>query len=167
MSPLCTASEKYVSYPFSLKKVANKHGSSPSHLFWSTVSRHIAITGNIADLLFIWHPVTRCKEISIKMQDFSIKGFEISSAKVNLFVQIWICKEFHSPLLCRTLHSSKECGLWNLLSTPDPVVQIFAKTLQHTVQGKSEGFDNCDRPRNLTQIGIEWVIDVHSVWPSN
>ena len=25
-------------------------------------------------------------------------------------------------------------------------------------QGKSEGFDSCDRPSNLTQIGFKWSI---------
>ena len=26
------------------------------------------------------------------------------------------------------------------------------------IQGKSEGFDSCDRPSNLTQIGLKWLI---------
>ena len=33
-------------------------------------------------------------------------------------------------------------------------------------QGKSEGFDSCDRPSNLTQIGFESSI-FQPVWPSN
>ena len=33
-------------------------------------------------------------------------------------------------------------------------------------QGKSEGFDNCDRPSNLTQIGLESSI-FQPVWPRN
>ena len=33
-------------------------------------------------------------------------------------------------------------------------------------QGKSEGFDSCDRPSNLTQIGFKSSI-FQSVWPWN
>ena len=33
-------------------------------------------------------------------------------------------------------------------------------------QGKSEGFDSCDRPSNLTQIGFETSI-FQPVWPQN
>ena len=33
-------------------------------------------------------------------------------------------------------------------------------------QGKSEGFDSCDRPSNLTQIGFETSI-FQTVWPQN
>ena len=33
-------------------------------------------------------------------------------------------------------------------------------------QGKSEGFDSCDRPSNLTQIGFKSSI-FQPVWPSN
>ena len=33
-------------------------------------------------------------------------------------------------------------------------------------QGKSEGFDSCDRPSNLTQIGFESSI-FQPVWPRN
>ena len=33
-------------------------------------------------------------------------------------------------------------------------------------QGKSEGFDSCDRPSNLTQIGLKSSIFPH-VWPWN
>ena len=33
-------------------------------------------------------------------------------------------------------------------------------------QGKSEGFDSCDRPSNLTQIGFESSI-FQPVWPLN
>ena len=31
-------------------------------------------------------------------------------------------------------------------------------------QGKSEGFDSCDRPTNLTQIGLNLLIN-QPVWP--
>ena len=37
---------------------------------------------------------------------------------------------------------------------------------QETQQGKSEGFDSCDRPSNLTQIGFESSI-FQPVWPWN
>ena len=33
-------------------------------------------------------------------------------------------------------------------------------------QGKSEGFDSCDRPSNLTQIGFKSSI-LQPVWPWN
>ena len=33
-------------------------------------------------------------------------------------------------------------------------------------QGKSEGFDSCDRPSNLTQIGLKSKI-FQPVWPWN
>ena len=33
-------------------------------------------------------------------------------------------------------------------------------------QGKSEGFDSCDRPSNLTQIGFESSI-FQPMWPRN
>ena len=35
-----------------------------------------------------------------------------------------------------------------------------------TKQGKSEGFDSCDRPSNLTQIGFKSSI-FQPVWPWN
>ena len=35
-----------------------------------------------------------------------------------------------------------------------------------TKQGKSEGFDSCDRPSNLTQIGFKLSI-FQPVWPWN
>ena len=36
----------------------------------------------------------------------------------------------------------------------------------HTKQGKSEGFDSCDQPSNLTQIGLKLSI-FQPVWPWN
>ena len=37
---------------------------------------------------------------------------------------------------------------------------------KETKQGKSEGFDNCDQPSNLTQIGFKSSI-FQPVWPWN
>ena len=42
-------------------------------------------------------------------------------------------------------------------------VNIYVK---HNQQGKSEGFDSCDRPSNLTQIGFKSLI-FQPVWPWN
>ena len=46
-------------------------------------------------------------------------------------------------------------------------MQSMFKLLQLTrKQGKSEGFDSCDRPSNLTQIGLKsWIFQ--PVWPWN
>ena len=41
-------------------------------------------------------------------------------------------------------------------------LQFFFKV--KTEQGKSEGFDSCDRPSNLTQIGFKSSI-LQPVWP--
>ena len=38
-----------------------------------------------------------------------------------------------------------------------------SQVMGHLEQGKSEGFDNCDRPSNLTQIGFKSSI-FHPVW---
>ena len=35
---------------------------------------------------------------------------------------------------------------------------LHAKNLKQDEQGKSEGFDSCDRPSNLTQIGFKLSI---------
>ena len=40
------------------------------------------------------------------------------------------------------------------------------KKAKKTKQGKSEGFDSCDRPSNLTQIGFKSSI-FQPVWPWN
>ena len=45
----------------------------------------------------------------------------------------------------------------------DPVLQYAQSLLK---QGKSEGFDSCDRPSNLTQIGFKSSI-FQPVWPSS
>ena len=47
--------------------------------------------------------------------------------------------------------------------------QGFDKTLSYCItseQGKSEGFDSCDRPSNFTQIGFKSLI-FQPVWPWN
>ena len=43
---------------------------------------------------------------------------------------------------------------------------LFYATSSFVQQGKSEGFDSCDRPSNLTQIGFESSI-FQPVWPLN
>ena len=44
-----------------------------------------------------------------------------------------------------------------------PTSILFSCKLE---QGKSEGFDSCDRPSNLTQIAFETSI-FQPVWPQN
>ena len=44
--------------------------------------------------------------------------------------------------------------------------QYKSMKLHFEKQGKSEGFDSCDWPSNLTQIGFESSI-FHPVWPLN
>ena len=39
-------------------------------------------------------------------------------------------------------------------------------TVSYVQQGKSEGFDSCDRPSNLTQIGFKSSI-FQPLWPWN
>ena len=53
----------------------------------------------------------------------------------------------------------KQCWLSSYLVL---MLHIFIKTKQ----GKSEGFDSCDRPSNLTQIGFKPSI-FQPVWPWN
>ena len=43
--------------------------------------------------------------------------------------------------------------LWSLVITPENFMMI--RWWEHSQQGKSEGFDSCDRPSNLTQIGFK------------
>ena len=45
------------------------------------------------------------------------------------------------------------------------LVKIFTE-LASTEQGKSEGFDSCDRPNNLTQMGFKSSI-LQPMWPWN
>ena len=45
-------------------------------------------------------------------------------------------------------------------------LDIQSQTKVRVQQGKSEGFDSCDRPSNLTQIGFESSI-FQPVWPWN
>ena len=53
-------------------------------------------------------------------------------------------------------------GLSQLLN-PSDLPSNFTYDLE---QGKSEGFDSCDRPSNLTQIGLKSLI-FQPVWPWN
>ena len=46
------------------------------------------------------------------------------------------------------------------------VHEYHNENILHRQQGKSEGFDSCDRPSNLTQIGFESSI-FQPVWPQN
>ena len=66
------------------------------------------------------------------------------------------------------------------LMTEEDIMLSALKTLLHLLepnkldikidvdkkQGKSEGFDSCDRPGNLTQIGFKSSI-FQPVWPCN
>ena len=61
------------------------------------------------------------------------------------------------PTFCHKLHRSKP-------KNNDPLALV--KWLLRTEQGKSEGFDSCDRPSNLTQIGFESSI-FQPMWPLN
>ena len=49
-----------------------------------------------------------------------------------------------------------------LISTSDmPVNQVSLSHRKNFLkQGKSEGFDSCDQPSNLTQIGFKSLINV-------
>ena len=47
-------------------------------------------------------------------------------------------------------------SLWSLVIIPENFMMIW--WWEHCQQGKSEGFDSCDRPSNLTQIGLKWSI---------
>ena len=49
---------------------------------------------------------------------------------------------------------------------PDNNAWIISDNVVQIKQGKSEGFDSCDRPSNLTQIGFESSI-FQPVWPRN
>ena len=45
-------------------------------------------------------------------------------------------------------------------------MDLMYKFKVHDEQGKSEGFDSCDRPSNLTQTGLKSSI-FQPVWPWN
>ena len=60
------------------------------------------------------------------------------------------------------LYSSNDLELKMMVSLN---LQNF-KVPQNPKQGKSEGFDSCDPPSNLTQIGFKSSI-FQLVWPSN
>ena len=54
---------------------------------------------------------------------------------------------------------------WNFTQN----VQIFSQGKEFVKlgeQGKYEGFDSCDRPSNLTQIGLKSLIS-QPLWPWN
>ena len=55
-------------------------------------------------------------------------------------------------------------SLLSLVITPENFMMI--QWQEHSEQGKSEGFDSCDWPSNLTQIGFESSI-FQPVWPLN
>ena len=48
-------------------------------------------------------------------------------------------------------------SLLSWVITPENFVMI--RWWEHSQQGKSEGFDSCDRPSNLTQIGFIQIVD--------
>ena len=54
--------------------------------------------------------------------------------------------------------------LWSLVMTPENFMMI--RWWEHSKQGKSEGFDSCDRPSNLTQNGFKSLI-FQPVWHWN
>ena len=63
----------------------------------------------------------------------------------------WSCIQYADTLsVCKIYLSSK----------------YWKQTQCYTKQGKSEGFDSCDRPNNLTQIGFKLSI-FQTVWPWN
>ena len=64
-----------------------------------------------------------------------------------------------------TLIHIMTCRLLWLLSNR-PCETHFNDTSFYFQQGKSEGFDSCDRPSNLTQIGFKSSIFQH-LWPCN
>ena len=53
---------------------------------------------------------------------------------------------------------------WIRELVPEPILHITRKRKKE--QGKSEGFDSCDRPSNLTQIGFKSSI-FQPMWPLN
>ena len=55
-------------------------------------------------------------------------------------------------------------SLLSLGMTPENFMMIWL--WEHSQQGKSEGFDSCARPSNLTQIGLKLSI-FQPVWPWN
>ena len=55
-------------------------------------------------------------------------------------------------------------SLLSLVITPENFMMI--QWQEHNEQGKSEGFDSCNRSSNLTQIGFESLI-FQPVWPLN
>ena len=62
-----------------------------------------------------------------------------------------------------------EFDVWHRLLNVYTKVQIdnskhVEKCQENFKRGKSEGFDSCDRPSNLTQIGFKSLI-FQPVWP--
>ena len=57
--------------------------------------------------------------------------------------------------------------LWQFATFSSNIIKVLVNKLSKTKkQGKSEGFDSCDRPSNLTQIGFKSYI-FQPVWPYN
>ena len=81
----------------------------------------------------------------------------------NMWVQIQRKKFGQTP--CREVFGySGYCTVW-LISVLIWLLTMRIKS-ESIQQGKSEGFDSCDRPSNLTQIGFKSSI-FQPLWPWN
>ena len=151
---------------------ASAHRLAASNTFVSSTSR---VSRTNISWSVLW-------SISVKSSDWNTSSAWVSITYQQRCASLvssnrWLWLNNRQALLgstssCRcSTQSSARCGIMYFLAaykvgTAVSIFTISPKYRYLQKQGKSEGFDSCDQPSNLTQIGFKSSI-FQPVWPWN